>query len=108
MAEVGGELARAKSHVKAVQDMMSAFTIHAPAGGMVTYVREWNGKKREVGSQVSPWGSESAIAMLPDLSKMETITYVDELDVRQGAVGQPVTITLDADLTQQLARSATD
>lgn len=100
MSEVGADLARQQNRLNAVQDVMSAFTIKSPAAGMVIYVKEWNGRKKSVGSQVSPW--EPAVATLPDLSQMESITYVNEIDVRKLAVGQQVSIALDADPTKQL------
>jgi hypothetical protein len=63
-------------------------------------VKEWNGKKKTVGSQVSPW--EPTIATLPDMNHMESVTFVNEIDVRKVAKGQQVTITLDADPTKKL------
>jgi hypothetical protein len=68
---------------------------------MVIYVKEWNGRKRTTGSQVSSW--DAAVATLPDLSKMESVCYVNEIDVRHIAVGQPVAITLDSDPTKRLS-----
>src|SRR6266478_1948783 len=68
--------------------------------GMVNYVKEWNGRKRTAGSQVNAW--EPGVATLPDLTQMESVTYVNEIDVRKLAVGQPVTLTLDADPTKHL------
>jgi hypothetical protein len=76
-------------------EVMQGFTVRAPSSGMVIYVREWNGRKKGAGAQINPW--EPAVATLPDLSKMESITYVNEIDVRKVATGQPVRITLDAD-----------
>lgn len=100
MREVGADFDRQKNRLKIVQDVMANFTIKAPADGMVIYVKEWNGKKKAVGSQVSPW--DPTIATLPDMTQMESITYVNEIDVRKVAKGQPVTITLDADPTKTL------
>lgn len=100
MREVGADRDRQLSKVKVVQDVMAAFTIKSPAPGMVIYVKEWNGKKRVVGSQVGTW--DPAVATLPDLTQMESITYVNEIDIRKLSVGQPVTITLDADATKKL------
>lgn len=100
MREVGADFDRQKNKLKIVQDVMANFTILAPADGMVIYVKEWNGKKKTAGSQVSPW--EPTIATLPDMNQMESITYVNEIDVRKVAKGQPVTITLDADPTKKL------
>jgi len=66
---------------------------------MVIYEKEWNGRKKATGSMVNSW--DPTVATLPDLSKMESITYVNEIDVRNVAVGQPVVITFDADPTKQ-------
>jgi RND family efflux transporter MFP subunit len=100
MREVGSDLERQRNRMRIVQDVMGAFTIKAPAPGMVIYMKDWQGKKRSVGSQVSPW--DPTVATLPDLSVMESQTYVNEIDVRKIAVGQPVSITLDADPGKRL------
>src|SRR5881628_1944973 len=86
MREVGAERDRYANQVKIVQDVMQGFTIKAPASGMVIYEKEWNGKKRTVGSQIGAW--EPTVATLPDLSRMESQTYVNEIDIRKIAVGQ--------------------
>ena len=100
MREVGSDLERQKNKLKVVQDVMGQFSIKAPAPGMVIYIKDWQGKKRAVGSQVSPW--DPAVATLPDLSTMESVTYVNEIDVRKLAVGQPVVLSLDADPSKKL------
>lgn len=100
MREVGADLARQQSLLKVVTDVMEGFTIRAPSAGMVIYVKEWNGRKRTSGSQVSSWDPE--VATLPDLSRMESVTYVNEIDVRRIQAGQPVIITLDADPSKRL------
>jgi len=55
MREVGADLERQKNKLAIVQGVMAGFTIRAPAPGMVIYVKEWNGRKRTTGSQVSAW-----------------------------------------------------
>lgn len=105
MREVGADRQRQRNLLKAVQDVMTGFTIRAPAPGMVIYVKEWNGRKRTAGSQVSAW--EPSVATLPDLTQMESVTYVNEIDVRKLAIGQPVVITLDADPTKRLTGTVT-
>lgn len=100
MTEVSTEVERQRNKLALVQDVAQAFTIRAPAPGMVIYVKEWNGKKRGSGSPVSAW--DPAVATLPDLTHMESVTYVNEIDVRKVAVGQPVRISLDADPSKQL------
>jgi HlyD family secretion protein len=72
---------------------------------MVIYSKEWNGKKRTVGSQVNAW--EATVATLPDLTLMESVTYVNEIDVRKIGVGQPVVITLDSDPSKKLTGRVT-
>jgi RND family efflux transporter MFP subunit len=105
MSEVGAELERQKNNLRIIQDVVGAFTIKAPAPGMVIYAKEWNGRKKVVGSQVSPW--EPTVATLPDLSGMESITYVNEIDVRKLSVGQPVRLQLDADPSKVLSGKVT-
>ncbi|MEI7907542.1 MAG: efflux RND transporter periplasmic adaptor subunit, partial [Bacteroidota bacterium] len=85
--------------------VLTQFTILAPADGMVVYAREWNGKKKIVGAMVSPW--EPTVATLPDLTMMESITYVNEVDIQKIAVGQEVTLRLDADPNKKLSGSVT-
>lgn len=105
MREVGAEVSRQRGLLKAVQDFIAGFTIKAPSPGMVIYAKEWNGKKRTTGSQVNVW--DPGVAQLPDLTHMESVTYVNEIDVRKVAVGQPVAITLDADPTKRLTGKVT-
>jgi len=105
MREVGAEVSRQRGLLKAVQDFMAGFTIKAPGPGMVIYAKEWSGKKRTTGSQVNVW--DPGVAQLPDLTHMESVTYVNEMDVRKVAVGQPVAITLDADPTKRLGGKVT-
>ena len=101
MSEVSTEVERQRNQLKVVQDVTEAFTIRAPAPGMVIYVKEWNGKKKGTGSQVTPW--DPVVATLPDLTHMESVTYVNEIDVRKVAVGQTTRISLDADPSKQLS-----
>jgi RND family efflux transporter MFP subunit len=100
MSSVGADLGRQQNNLKNVQEVMESFTIRAPSPGMVIYVREWNGKKKGVGSQWSAW--DPTVATLPDLTQMESQTYINEVDVRKIAVGQKVQITLDADPSKKL------
>jgi RND family efflux transporter MFP subunit len=100
MREVGSDLQRQKNQLEVIQRVMGEFTIRSPSAGMVIYQKEWNGKKRAVGSQIGAW--DPTVATLPDLEKMESITYVNEIDIKKVAVGQPVQITLDSDPTKRL------
>ena len=105
MREVGADLERQQNKLGVVKEVMGQFTITAPASGLVIYIKDWQGKKRGVGGQVSPW--DPAVATLPDLSIMESVTFVNEIDVRKLSVGQPVALTLDADPTKKLVGKVT-
>ncbi|MGH7592705.1 MAG: efflux RND transporter periplasmic adaptor subunit [Gemmatimonadales bacterium] len=105
MREVGTDLTRQKNKLQIVKDVMDGYSVKAPAPGMLIYMKDWDGKKRVAGSQIGAW--DPTIATLPDLSQMESVTYINEIDVRKLAVGQPVTITLDADPTKKLVGTVT-
>jgi len=96
-----GGLDERKEQKDILAQTLGEFTIKAPADGMVIYAREWNGRKKVVGATINPW--ESAVATLPDLSVMESITYVNEVDIQKIAVGQKVEIKLDADPSKKLS-----
>jgi RND family efflux transporter MFP subunit len=105
MASVGADLHKQENMLKNIQEVMGSFTIKAPTPGMVIYIREWNGKKKGVGSQWNAW--DNTVATLPDLAHMESQTYINEVDVRKIAVGQKVEITLDADASKKLQGTVT-
>ncbi len=100
MSSVGADLGRQQNQLKNIQDVMASFTVKAPSPGMVIYIREWNGKKKGVGSQWNAW--DATVATLPDLTQMESDTYINEVDVRKIQVGQKVSISLDADASKKL------
>ena len=100
MAEVGADVQRQRNKLQIVQEVLGNFTIRAPSAGMVIYVKEWNGKKKGIGSQVSAW--DPTVATLPDLGQMESLTYVNEIDVRKIVSGQKVMVSLDSDPTKKL------
>lgn len=105
MREVGADLDRQRNMLASIQSVMEGFRIVAPSPGMVIYAKEWNGKKRTAGSQVSAW--DPGVATLPDLTRMESVTYINEIDVRKVAVGQKATITLDSDPSKSLTGRVT-
>jgi len=94
------DLMKERQRMDLYQKTMQEFTIKAPADGMVVYAREWNGKKKVVGSTINAW--DPTVATLPDLREMESITYISELDIQKLAVGQSVKLKLDADPNKQL------
>jgi len=94
MKEVGINLERQKRERQDMLDVLGKFEIHAPKPGMLIYYREWSGSKRKVGSTVSPW--DLTVATLPDLSIMNSQTYVNEIDISKIRKDQSVRITVDA------------
>jgi len=94
MKEAENNLLRRSRDMQQYYDLMSQFTILAPDNGMVIYHRERNGSKRSEGSSLSPW--DPVIATLPDLSVMESVTFVSEVDIQKVQAGLTVEIGIDA------------
>ncbi|MBI2428036.1 MAG: HlyD family efflux transporter periplasmic adaptor subunit [Ignavibacteriales bacterium] len=103
---VEADLMKDRQRMMIMMDALKQFTILAPADGMVVYAREWNGKKKVVGATLSPW--EPTVATLPDLTVMESITYVNEVDIQKIAVDQNVFLKLDADPNKKLNGTVTN
>jgi len=80
--------------VRDLEEVLAAFTVTAPASGMVIYKKEWSGAKRKVGSMINPF--DRVVATLPDLTSMLSKTFVNEIDVSKMKLGQKVDITIDA------------
>lgn len=94
MSEVANALRKKESEYEKLVDLNKEFTILAPKSGMVVYQRDWDGKKRGVGSTISAW--ENVVATLPNLREMITKTYVNEIDISKVKTGQRVEIGVDA------------
>lgn len=94
MIQVGNEVRKNEKRIKELKDLQKEFTISSDNDGMVTYIKERNGAKKKVGSTISPW--DPAIASLPDLSKMESKTFSNEVDIRKIKKGLKTKIGFDA------------
>ncbi len=80
--------------VAETRDAIRQMTVLAPRNGTVVYVTNpWSGDKKKIGDTC--WMAERVIE-IPDLSKMVAYGDVDEVDAGKIAVGQRVTIRLDA------------
>ena len=90
-----------KSQYDIKAEVLDEFKIFAPDNGIVIYAKEWNGKKRVVGSSISGW--DPVVATLPDLSVMESVTFVNEVDIQKVQTNQTALISLDADPTKILS-----
>jgi RND family efflux transporter MFP subunit len=105
MQEVSASLNQTNNKLEMLNNALKEFTVVAPKDGMVIYQREWNGKKKGVGSSVSPW--EPTVATLPDLSIMISKTYVNEVDIRKVEMNQKVKVNLDAYPDKKLTGTVT-
>tara|TARA_R110002049_G_scaffold6198_2_gene39993 strand:+ start:3973 stop:5217 length:1245 start_codon:yes stop_codon:yes gene_type:complete len=94
MIQVGNEVLKIEKKIQELIDLQKQFTIFSDDDGMVTYAKEWNGNKKKVGSTVSTW--QPTIANLPDLTKMESKTYSNEVDIRKIKKGLKAKIGFDA------------
>lgn len=94
MQDVQASYDQAKRQLENLVEVRKQFTVTAPKKGMLIYRRNWDGKKMGVGAQISGW--DNVVATLPDLSKMITKTYVNEIDISKVKVGQAVEIGIDA------------
>ncbi len=94
MREVSAELRKVQGDFANMTAVLQSFDVHAPEDGMVIYEKGWDGKPIKAGSQIQMW--EPTVATLPDLSKMISKTFVNEVDVRKVKAGQRVDVGLDA------------
>ena len=93
MVEVGTEVSKNRKKLKDLNELLKSLTIYSDGEGMLTYHKDWNGKKK-VGSSIYQW--DATIATLPNLTKMEFITYSNEVDIRKIKKGLEVMVGFDA------------
>ncbi len=79
----------------AIQQMMRV----APRDGTIVYATNWRGEKKKTGD--SCWKGERVVE-IPDLARMKAEGEVDEQDAGRVAVGQRVTLRLDAHPDEEL------
>lgn len=105
MREVSGDLRKVQGEMDGMSKVMAMFNVTAPEEGMVIYEKGWDGRPIKAGSQIQMW--EPTVATLPDLTKMLSKTYVNEVDVRKIKAGQKVQVGLDAFPDKKLSGSVT-
>lgn len=84
---------RAEQRVAEMQEYIERMTVKAARAGTVIYVTDWRGDKKKVGDEV--WQARKVL-QIPDLTRMQATGQVDEADSGRLAVGQPVSLHLDA------------
>ncbi len=95
MREASTEVYKDRRELDAMLEVLKEMRITAPEPGMVIYTKNWDGRPIKEGSTVQTWGG-ATVAELPDLSVMNSMTYVNEVDIRRIKEGQTVNIGLDA------------
>jgi hypothetical protein len=100
MQILGSDLQQLTNYMEGLTSILSQLTISAPKSGMLVYDKNWNGQKKAVGTLVELWNP--TLATLPDLTQMEVLTYVNEVDIQKVKVGQAVDIGLDAAADKKL------
>ena len=94
MREAEINMARDQRSKEEMEAVLQKFDIYAPSSGMVIYKKDWSGEKRTAGTEINTW--DLAVATLPDLSTMISMTYVNEIDISKLKRGQKVNIGVDA------------
>lgn len=89
------EIKQRQNDLDEAKRVLEALTLTAPAEGLVVYAANWSndGRKYTIGD--TPWGG-ATIVTLPDLSFMQSLTSVNEVDVSKIKVGNNVVVKLDA------------
>ncbi|HRP02138.1 MAG TPA: HlyD family efflux transporter periplasmic adaptor subunit [Candidatus Kapabacteria bacterium] len=98
--EINADYQKELQNLELYTSTMNEFTILAPAQGMLIYAKEWDGRRKVVGSQIDAWNP--VVATLPDLTNMESVTYVNETDIQKIKEKQFVKIGLDANPNKKL------
>ena len=95
MDKMDVEIKQRRADLDKAQKDLEQLTLTAPAGGLVVYGTNWsnNGRKFAIGD--TPWGG-AQIATLPDLSAMESVTNINEVDVSKIKKDQNTVVKLDA------------
>jgi multidrug efflux pump subunit AcrA (membrane-fusion protein) len=95
MSEVMATLNQQQRKYASLKKVVDKFRVTAPEAGMVVYKRNWRGEKQAIGATINT-GWDNVVAELPDLSKMRSKTYVNEVDISKVEKGQEVEISVDA------------
>jgi HlyD family secretion protein len=101
-AEIGALVerrSRAAARVREIEDQIARMQVTAPRDGIVIYETSWQGDKPKVGDSV--WRG-NPVLQIPDLDRLRAGGSVDEADIGDLAVGQPVVLRLDARPDQEI------
>ncbi|GBD93526.1 macrolide export protein MacA [bacterium BMS3Abin05] len=96
LTEMNMEVENAQSAIQDILNRMKKFTLISPMSGMVVYGKAWFGstvRKIRMGDKVRPG---QTMIRLPDLKLMESLIFVNEIDIQKIKVGQKAQLWLEA------------
>jgi RND family efflux transporter MFP subunit len=94
LATLNLKIEQIKAALDQSQSDAGKLTVHAPAAGLIVYQRNWStGKKFTRGDQA--WAGQP-VMILPDLSQMQAVLEVNEVDISKVKADQQVEVRLDA------------
>jgi HlyD family secretion protein len=94
---------KAEFDAQRAQNALASMTLKAPADGVVSLISTWHGTGEgpyKAGERAWPG---SLIAELPDVASLRVAARVDETERGRLALGQPVTLQLDAIADRQFS-----
>ncbi len=83
-----------KERVEVLKKLYGALIITSPKSGFISYFKHPFGDVTQTGSRVSQWNQ--IVATFPNMENLISLTYINEIDISKIAVGQKVTIGIDA------------
>ena len=89
------EIRQRQSDVEKAKKDMENLTVKTPSEGLAVYGQNWANQGRKFAIGDAPWGGMEIVS-LPDLSSMESLINVNEVDVSKVKPGQKVLVRLDA------------
>lgn len=94
MDKMNVEIQQKRADLEKAKRDVNMLTLTAPKEGLVVYATNWS-TNRKVSVGDTPWPGMPIIT-LPDLSKMESKVYINEVDVSKIKEGLKVYVILDA------------
>ncbi len=89
------KIQEALGQVRELENKIQEMTLTAPRSGMVVYNEIGRNDRHKVAIGDKPFPGEIVLS-IPDLSQMEILAEVNEMDAMQMQPGQPATLSLDA------------
>ncbi len=85
---------RERDDIGVLEQLKNDLRIKSPGRGLIVYARGNDGQKIRIGSEVNRW--DPLIATLPDLTTIQSVAYVQEIDISKIKPGLPVRLKIDA------------